>query len=61
MLIRNARLVPLTEPAPQGLVDVLVEDGHPEQPGPEHHPVGRHQGEPVERRLRRHHVPTMAG
>ncbi len=27
MLIRNARLVPLTEPAPQGLVDVLVEDG----------------------------------
>ena len=27
MLIRNARLVPLTEPAPQDLVDVLVEDG----------------------------------
>ena len=26
MLIRNARLVPLTEPAPQEL-DVLVEDG----------------------------------
>ncbi len=27
MLIRNARLVSLTEPAPQQLVDVLVEDG----------------------------------
>jgi predicted amidohydrolase YtcJ len=34
MLIRNARLVPLTEPAPQGLVDVLVEDGVVTRVGP---------------------------
>ena len=34
MLIRNARLVPLTEPAPQALVDVLVEDGVVTRVGP---------------------------
>ena len=34
MLIRNARLVPLTEPAPPTLVDVLVEDGVVTRVGP---------------------------
>ena len=43
MLIRNARVVPVTSAAPDRPVDVLVEDGRVTEVGPGLDPAGKHE------------------